>query len=110
MEREDHPPADRQLTHPAREPIRVVHVLGTMQGHQQVAGIGPGRRGELVLGALRGPQVRVDHDVAHQLGAVRKPFAFEVIHGRGGGRQRQIGEVIGHDPVALLRHERVEGP
>ncbi len=55
-----------------------------------------------------GPAVRVDHHVADQLRPGAETLAGEVLHGRLGRGEEEVGQVVGHDPVALLRHARVE--
>ncbi len=37
------------------------------------------------------------------------PSRARLVHGRRGGSEKQVGQVVGHDPIPLLRHVRVEG-
>ena len=110
MQGEYHLAVHGELTHPVGQHVGRVDVLRTMQRHQQVPRVCTRHGGELVLGALRCPQVRVDHDVTHELPAVRQPLAFEVLHRDGRWGEQEVGEMIRHDPVPLLGHERVERP
>ena len=68
----------------------------------------PRRRGQVRAGVRAGPGVCVDHHVADQLRTLGESLAGEVGHRRRGRGQQQVGEVVGHDPVALLGHAPVE--
>ena len=63
---------------------------------------------EVLSGAACRPQQRVDHHVADHLGAIGEALGGEVAHGGLGRPSSRSAEVVGHDPVAFLRHARVE--
>ena len=96
----------------ARQPRRVVGVLGAVDGRDEVlAGVEPLRQGASgsASDGVAHPEADVDHHVADQDRA-RRPGPR-----RRGGRmatsrrgQQQVGGVVGEHPVVLLRHPPVE--
>ncbi len=109
MDREDDGPVDGHRGKPGSQASRIVDVLGAMQGEQDVARVIRGHPWQVILGALRGPGMRVDHHVADQRGAALQALVAKVLQGGGGGGQEEVGQVVGDDAVALLRHGAVEG-
>ena len=94
----------------AAESSGVVDVLGAVEGEQRrIAVLLPRGRGQVSVRRELAQRKCVHHHVADQLRALGEPLVVEVGHRRRGRGEEQVGQVVGHDPVALLGHAPVEG-
>ena len=53
---------------------------------------------------------RVEHDVAHELGAGGEALVREVAHGFGRWREQEIRKMVGGESIDLFGHPPVETP
>jgi hypothetical protein len=90
---------------------RVVDVAGAMRGREHVlAGRDPRALERALVGrrARLEEQCDIDHDVADQVHAAGDVLASKVFDRRLGRAQKEVGQMIGRDPIELLGHRAVE--
>ena len=56
------------------------------------------------------PEAHICHHVTHPDRTGGQTFGRQILDRCAGGRQQQIGRVIGENPVVFLRHPAVSGP
>ena len=113
VHREDHPdPAAHRLDRPEQpvEHRRVVHVGGPVQGEHGVLAVREPEPRQDAGGPGAGERLdqRIDHHVADPVDVVgRGALAQQVRVGVGRGREQQLAQPVGDEPVDLLRHRQV---